>query len=174
MSESTAPRSPDKPSDLKRWIVVALVLSAALNLFALGFIAARAWNPHGLHRAHGEHGPFLGPRGLMREGFGPETQPMLDKVMKHHGAMLRSEHGELRRARRAVRDALLNEPFDAPVLEAALAALRARTDSSQARMHEALVELAGTLPREQRKLLARRALAFEALGMGESKGPHAH
>jgi Spy/CpxP family protein refolding chaperone len=158
---------------MKRWLVVGLVLSAAFNLFALGFIAARAWKPHGQHHAHGEHrhGPFVGPRGLMREGFGPETQPMLDKVMKRHGETLRSEHGELRRARRAVRDALLNEPFDAPALEAALSSLRARTDSSQARMHEALVELAATLPREQRKLLARRALAFEALGMGEREPP---
>ena len=152
---------------MKRWMVVALVLSVAFNLFALGFIAARARKPHGLQHAHGDHGPFLGPRGLMREGFGPEARPIVEKVMQRHRAALHSEHGELRRARRAVRDALLNEPFDAAKLEGALAALRARTDSSQARMHEALVELAGTLPREQRKLLARRALAFEALGMGE-------
>jgi uncharacterized membrane protein len=154
---------------MKRWVVVALVSSVAFNLFALGFIVARAWKPRGMHHAHAEHGPFLGPRGLMREGFGPDARPMVEKVMKRHREALHSEHGELRRARRAVRDALLNEPFDAAQLEQALSALRVRTDSSQARMHQALVELAGTLPREQRKRLARRALAFEALGMGEHR-----
>jgi Spy/CpxP family protein refolding chaperone len=175
MSDSSAPRPPEKPSELKRWLVVALVLSVAFNLFALGFIAARAWKPHGPHHSHEGHGPFLGPRGLMREGFGPEARPVLDKIMKRHRETLRSEHGELRRARRAVRDALLNEPFDAAQLERALSALRARTDSSQAHMHKALVELASTLPREQRKLLARRALAFDALGMsGQSQAAPEH
>lgn len=167
MSDSSALRPPDRSRDLKRWMIVALVLSVAFNLFALGFIAARALKPHGPHGEHGQHGPFLGPHGMMREGFGPEARPLLDKIMKQHGDQLRGERGELRRARRAVRDALLNEPFDAGQLEHALSELRARTDSSQARMHEALLELARTLPLAQRKLLARRALAFEALGMGE-------
>ena len=158
------------PRDLKRWIVIALVISVAFNLFALGFIAARALH----HRqSHENHGPFMGPRGLMREGFGPHARPMLDKVMERHGDELRKARGELKRSRREVRDALLAEPFDAPRLELALARLRAQTDGTQAHMHEALVELASSLPLEQRKHLARRALAFEAMGMGgRGQGEH--
>lgn len=162
MTEPIAPHPPEQGGALKRWLVIALVISAALNLFALGFVAARSMRPHD----HGRHGPFMGPRGMMREGVGPEARPLVDKVMAHHGEALRAERKELRQARRAVRDALLREPFDATQLERALAGLRARTDSSQQRMHEALVELARTLPREQRKHLARRAHALDALGDG--------
>jgi Spy/CpxP family protein refolding chaperone len=165
MTDSIAPRPPEQGGSLKRWLVIALVISAAFNLFALGFIAARALRPHGHgHGPHAEHGPFMGPRGMMREAFGSETRPLVDKVMARHGESLRGERMELRRARRAVRDALLQEPFDAAQLERALAGLRARTDSSQQHMHEALVELARTLPLEQRKRLAKRASAFDGVG----------
>jgi uncharacterized membrane protein len=167
MTDSIAPRPPEQGGALKRWLVIALVISAAFNLFALGFIAARALRPHGHghgHGPHGEHGPFMGPRGMMREGFGPEARPLVDKVMARHGESLRGERMELRKARRAVRDALLQEPFDASQLQQALAGLRARTDSSQQRMHEALVELARTLSLEQRKALAKRASAFDIGG----------
>jgi len=162
MSDSVTPR---------RGLVIALAISVAFNLFALGFIAARALRPHDMHGPHAMHGPFMGPRGLMREGFGPEAGPMIDKVMARHGDNLRKERVELRQARGAVRDALLREPFDPSQLQAALSSLRARTNSGQARMHEALVELARSLPLEQRKLLARRALALEALGMGAPPAP---
>jgi len=164
MSEAVERPSASGKHPPRRWLVVALVVSVSFNLFALGFVAARAMRPH-RHRA--EHGPFMGPRSLARDGFGPKARPMLDDVMKRHGDEMRQDRKELRRARRAVRDALLREPLDVPVLEQALAGLRARTDGSQARMHQALVELAKTLPLEHRKRLARRAHAFEAMGSGE-------
>ena len=168
MSDSITPSLPEPRPVVKTWLVIALVVSVAFNLFALGFIAARALRPRD---PHAMHGPFMGPHGLMKDGLGPQGEPMIDKVMARHGQSLRNERGELRQARRAVRDALLSEPFDAAQLERALAALRARTDSSQTRMHEALVELARSLPLEQRKLLARRAFALDAMGMGMG-GPH--
>jgi uncharacterized membrane protein len=164
MTDSIAPPPPEQGGALKRWLVMALVISAAFNLFALGFIAARSLRPHE-HGRHAEHGLFMGPRGMMRDGFGSDARPLVDKVMARHGDSLRAERMELRKARHAVRDALLHEPLDAAQLERALAGLRTRTDSSQQRMHEALVELARTLPLEQRKLLAMRAAAFD-VGMG--------
>lgn len=165
MTERLTPEPPHRGGELKRWVLIALVISAALNLFALGFIAARSLRPHH-HEHHVARGPFMGPRGMMREGFGPEARPLLDAIMDRHRESLRGERSELRKARRAVRDALVAEPFDPAQLERALAGLRARTDSSQQRMHAALVELARTLPAEQRKLLARRALAFDAMATG--------
>jgi len=156
----------------KRWLLIALAISIALNLFAIGFLAARALRPHAMHGDHDGHGPFMGPRGLMREGFGPNAAPVLDQVMARHGDDLRKARGELKRTRREVRDALLAEPFDAARLERSLSDLRAQTDSTQAHMHEALVELASSLPLEQRKHLARRALAFEAMGLGRRGHGH--
>lgn len=157
----------------RSWLVVALIISVAFNLFALGFVAARALRPEG---GRAGHGPFMGPHGLMHDGFGPQAEPMIDAIMAKHGEGLRMQRRELRQARKAVRDALLNEPFDPGRLEQAFAGLRARTESSQASMHEALVELARSLPADQRKRLARRALALEALGMdgprpGRPEGP---
>ena len=151
-----APKATGRPS---RWLAIALVISVALNLFALGLVAARAMRPGPHERARG-YGPFMGPHGLLQDGDGAE--PIAKRVMQRYGEDLRREHRELREARRAVREALEAEPLDAGRLERALGELRARTDSSQTRMHAALVELARSLPLEQRKKLARRAHVLES------------
>lgn len=152
---------------LERRLSIALAVSVALNLFIAGFFVARGVSGRGMHGGRHHHGPFLGPRALLEAG-GPEAEPLVEGLMKRHGPELRKERGALRSARRGVHDALSREPFDAAALERALAELRARTGSSQAQMHEALVELARQLPAEQRKRLAKRA---HVLGVD---APHPH
>ena len=53
-----------------------------------------------------------------------------------------------------MRTALSAEPFDAQALERALGELRASTADSQALMHTALLEVARSLPVDQRRRLA--------------------
>lgn len=148
-----------------RRLVIALCISLAVNVFAAGFVVARA-----LHRSErvreraGEramHGPFMGPRGLLGLDAGAKARPVVTELMKRHGEGFRAERSELRKSRRAVHDALAADTFDAAQLERALTDLRARTQSSQARMHVALVELARSLPPEQRRGLAKRAHVLE-------------
>jgi uncharacterized membrane protein len=95
---------------------------------------------------------------------------LVEGLMKRRGPELRKERGALRAARRAVHDALVQQPFEAAALERALGELRARTGSSQARMHEALLELARELSPEQRRRLAKRA---HVLGV-DAPDPHPH
>jgi uncharacterized membrane protein len=147
-----------------RRLSIALAVSVALNLFGAGFLVSRALHhrppPPGLHALHApderfEGGPFMGPRGLLGSGAGPHMLPRVREVMQAHGKELREGRGELREKRHAVEDALRAEPFDAAALGAALAGLRQSTNAAQERMHAALVDLAKTLPAEERRELAR-------------------
>jgi uncharacterized membrane protein len=148
-------------SDTTRRLAIALSISVALNLFGAGFFVSRA-----LHRGHRPHlspahelvdgSPFMGPRGLLGDGMPPQLAPRVREVMRAHGKQLREGRGELREHRRAVEQALRAEPFDAAALATTLAALRASTHAAQERMHAALVDVAKTLPPEQRRALALR------------------
>jgi Spy/CpxP family protein refolding chaperone len=133
---------------------IALAISLTLNLFAGGFISARLL--HGRGGDHGgPHGPFFGPRGLLLDAeFGASMDAQVRAVMERHRESLRGQREQLRQARQAVGAALTSEPFDAAVLEQALARLRQRTDESQALMHAALIEIAPALTHEQRERLA--------------------
>jgi Spy/CpxP family protein refolding chaperone len=162
---STPPPTTTAPRARSRTLQVVLAVSLAFNVFVLGFIAARAFRPHGHDRTRG---PFLGPHGLLDDAE-PGARPAVERVMKRHRTAMRSEHRELRDARRAVRKAFEAEPFDPKALERALAGLRARTESSQARVHAALVELASELPKDARKRLGRRAHMLDGNG-----GPPQH
>ena len=139
-----------------RRVSIALALSLALNVFLGSFIAARVLH-RGSRSAHEDghmaYGPFLGPRGMLRDGKGPGADAARD-LMRRRGEAFRAERGRLRAARAAVATALSSEPFDAEALTRALAELRASTARSQQLMHTSLVELARALPLEKRRELA--------------------
>jgi uncharacterized membrane protein len=145
-----------------KWLGIALAVSVAINLFAAGFLVSRA-----LHRSHGRKAdfgpsgervdvsPFMGPRGLLGRVADARLAPRVREVMRAHGDELREGRGEMREQRRAVEDALRGEPFDADALDQALLGLRQSTLAAQERMHAALVDVAKTLPVEDRRALAR-------------------
>ena len=132
-------------SPLVRKLTWALALSGALNLFLLGFGAAR-WvrRPH-----HGMMEPGPGRHGPL---------PMFGQ----HGPALRAQHRQIFAARKAVADALARDPLDAAELERALAALRATTGESQRVLHQALLETAKRLPVEERKQLVHKRMLLDA------------
>lgn len=119
----------------QRWL---LALSLGLNLFLLGFGAARWW--------------LKGPR---------DGRRATHALMGTPPPALRARHEELRGARREVGDALAAEPYDPERLKRALDALRAATGRTQVLMHERLVERAGTLSASDRRALARARFVRE-------------
>jgi Spy/CpxP family protein refolding chaperone len=143
----------------KPWLI-ALVISVTLNLFLLGFGSAR-W----LHaRAHRDDSPgSFAPHGPPRHRgmFGPGSHLLRDALEPRREA-LRLQREQLRDARRALREALLAEPFDRAALQQALARLREATARSQHMMHDAVLETAPGLTREQRAELARSGRMFGA------------
>ncbi|HEY6876396.1 MAG TPA: periplasmic heavy metal sensor [Polyangiales bacterium] len=117
----------------------ALAISIGLNLFLLGFGAARAWRGHG----------------------GPAHRPGLMRMLGPPSPELRAQHHELEAARKRVAEAFAAEPYDRTRAEHALADLRARVTRSQELLHQHLLERADTLPPEERRRLAGQRFAPE-------------
>jgi len=154
---------------LSKRLIVALVISVAVNLLAGGIFVGSAIQrsriraerahvmagPHG--RGHegeratsprGERGPREGGRGARRNG------PFGGLIAGHRGEMLARQEAAAT-ARTAVRDALTHEPFDRAALERALTALRAETATTQELLHKAIADAAQSGDTEARAKLAR-------------------
>lgn len=152
---------------LSKRLIIALVISVAVNLLFAGLVAGAA-----IHRSRvrAERGHMLPPpRGMgPHEGFrGDERRPKGERG-PHRGPMfgglLADEMGPRRdeaiKARAAVHDALVREPFDPAALERALTALRAETTTTQDILHKKLVELSSKDAETRAKL----AQGFERWG----------
>jgi uncharacterized membrane protein len=129
-------------SRLTKIFAIALVVSAALNVFFVGFWAAQS-----ARRWHGQ-----------RDNSGPDLhQRDLGPVWKQHEAALAGSRQAIAAARRAARDALVAEPFQPEALEGALANLRKQSGEAQLEFHRSLVvRIEGMGPEERRKLAESR------------------
>ena len=137
---------------LARRLAIALVASLAINLF-LGGMATSRWLFHGPPGAHG-----VGPDGIghfnrraAHEALDPDVRSLVEAVWRERIDDIRPRIRAARKARHEVMRALIAEPIDAAALEAAYAALRARTDEAQTAVHGALAQVAQMLPPDQRK-----------------------
>ncbi len=140
----------------RRVVGVALTISLAVNLFAIGiFIGVVAIGGHGFP-----------PRGV--DGFGPALQAspalmaleptsrqLAIEMFQENEDALREEARALRRAQREVVRAMGADPFDAQAARAALDDLRERTDSIQGVLHGYIVDLSRDLSAEERRRLSR-------------------
>jgi uncharacterized membrane protein len=125
-------------------LVISLAASVALNVFFLGFWAARLLR-HPLE-----------PRDVAGRVV-PDAEvryPALRERWREHAALLGAHREAVRSARKAVRDALVADPFQPEALEAALTALRTETGDAQVAIDRALVDFARTLTPEERRALA--------------------
>jgi uncharacterized membrane protein len=126
---------------LTRNLVLALAVSVLVNVFFVGLWAGR----------------FM--RSATREVRGPDTfeidqaAPMRG-VWRKRDAVLRPRSDAVDAARRAVREALVAEPYNPEAMESALAGLRAQTDAAQLALHRALADAAKELGPEDRRRLA--------------------
>jgi uncharacterized membrane protein len=121
---------------------IALAISVALNVFFVGFWAARSVRRWHQRRATDS---FYGT---------VDRVPTVGESWKRHGVVLRQRREAVDAARLAVRDALAAEPFRPEALDAALARLRAETVETQAAFHTALVQIVRDLGPEARHRLA--------------------
>ncbi len=145
-------------------LIVALVVSVAVNLLILGTIIghrAAMGGQAGAARMHA--GGFEGPRD--RDGFTPlgpldrafrtvpeEMRPQIRERLEADRSEIGAQLARVREARNAVSKALGARPFDRAAADAALAALRAEINTSQKRLHDAVTasmaaaEAEGRLP----------------------------
>ena len=142
---------------LTRRLVIALSVSAAINLFLLGFMAARGFG-----------GPPPPPvRGEVAEGpVGKHGGPPLRRMLRESGVDMRADRRAMREARWAVAQSLRAEPFDVEVLSNSLQNLREVTGGSQRKLHDALLKAAPSMTPQQRKRLSKNR---HLLGGGRPK-----
>jgi uncharacterized membrane protein len=123
-----------------KWLPIALAISLAFNVFFFGFYAVRM-----ARRSHDKWGSSFemgSERGELREKW----------RMQADG--LRGRRQAVETARRAVRVALVAQPFDGQTLAAALTALRGETNDAQTALDQAFVRFAEGLTPEDRRQLA--------------------
>jgi len=132
----------------------ALLMSLVVNVLLAAVIAAGAWRQSA--RGDGAGGPMRmpGPAQIAR-ALPDADRPVLREVLDAHRGEMRPRVADARRARRAVRDALLAEPFDAKAFDAALAEMRVRDGEVIAFAQGLLAEVAGKVSPEGRQAMAK-------------------
>jgi uncharacterized membrane protein len=131
-----------------RWLVVALVVSLAMNLAVGGLMLGHvlrgppSWRP-------GD--PEGGPAHRLMRLLPPEARDTVRQSFKEAGPEIRARAKALRQARDGVRDAIMAEPFDRARLDAAFADMRARSDALQTAVQAAIADGVSKLPPEARR-----------------------
>jgi len=164
---------------LSKRLIIALVVSGALNLLAFGLFIGGAIRRARTHdaRARVEHrerperrdgardgkredGPReeRGERGERgdgaRDGKRRRGDRPLARLFADQPEVMVTRHRVTAAARKAVGDALEREPFDAAAREGALGTLRAETAATQALLHQRVLDEAKKGDAERRKALA--------------------
>lgn len=157
-----------------KWLVIALVVSVALNVVALGFgIGFATGSPHGDRSVDPTAGLTRLIRSLpeeRRDELARTGTPAMsnDEVRRRIGATIR----ELRASQRAIGSALAKEPFDPDAAANALATFREHWAANQASSHHAFVEILGRLtPDERRRFLETMRPGKDRRGR---RGPRPH
>jgi uncharacterized membrane protein len=132
----------------KRFLLL-LAASLALNLFLLGVGTARFW----LHRDFERNGGLSAHAFLKRSGI-DESEPAVQAIVRAQRATVRKRMHDLSDARAHVREVLESEPFDPAKLDAALEAVRTRTNDMQRDMHVAVSGIAAAVDAEHRHKMA--------------------
>lgn|GEM_PF-5650213 len=136
---------------LMKKLVWVLVASLGLNLFLLGFGAARWLRPPRPISAQGEYEHQALPGTALRM-FGP------------HAPELRIQRRDVMQAREQVAQALTREPFDRAALVSALSNLRSVSAAGQLKLHQVLIDTAEKMPADERARLARSRSLHEVPG----------
>jgi uncharacterized membrane protein len=157
----------------RRGLVIALVVSLAVNLFVLGGVAGAVL------MGFGRHGPPGGPPGPsklsgMGEALSPDHRETWQAAVRGAAQAAGPQLHQARALRRQAWQAMAAEPADPQAAQAALN--QSRTLEMQARgvMDRAVVEFAATLPVAERAKLAealsRRGQRPQGHGGGWSGG----
>lgn len=151
-----------------RALVVALLVSIALNLVAVGIFLGRTTGPKpDVHRVD----PVFGMRRLLGS-LSEERARALAPLYRQYFAAMRPRFREIRGTQEALRSAMLTDPLDEAGLRAALQSFEAQLTSSQRDGQDAFVALAAELTLAERQQLvenmSRRPERFRA---GEQKRP---
>ncbi len=133
-------------------VVVALILSVCLNVFVAGLIAGRVTSGAGT--------PVRANNGGGLERFmatvPSEARPVLRRAFRENRGGLQGMVAAVREARQEAAAIVAREPFDQAAFEAAMAAVRGRSEELQAAVHGIIGEALSDLSPELRGEMAER------------------
>ncbi len=136
-----------------RLFAIALFVSVAVNIL----LAAALFSPH---MRGGHHGP--GARhALMDEQLATlsdDTRPKVEAIWKSHHQELRGSFREMRQARRALKQALTADTYDAAAVEAAMQKMDAALALPRQHLAEAIQESAAVMNDAERQAFFERGL----------------
>ena len=168
----------------RSYLLIGLVLSIAINLTMIGFLAGRASGP-GL-RPPPPADPSLLVRGLLGDLSESRRSELEAHFREYFGALrphIDPDGHRLGRGRdqRDLRAALLSDPLDAEALRRAMNGLSGRLCEAQSRTHESFIALMGALTPDERSRLVERLRGGPRFGPGngqprrsEPHDPRAH
>lgn len=139
-------------------LTAALLVSAALNIALISFMAGRLAG-----------GAPLRPEGPMGQGRAleratPQVREMVRDAFVARRDEIAPQRTEAGERRRALRDAILAEPFDRARVEAAFAAFRDAQSALQKSQGSVVIDVLAKLPLEERKTLIEALAAPGPLG----------
>lgn len=134
-----------------RGLLAALLVSVGVNIALVAFMAGRV--------AGGA--PPFGPNGADRPGAAhrfldrasPETQALMRDAFAARWNDIRPLRDDAGRARKALRDAILAEPFDKARVEAAYAAFQVADTGLRGAHARVVIDVMEKLPLEERRIL---------------------
>lgn len=142
------PETPDTDrSGRARHMKLLLILSLALNLLLISFVAGRALFPEPR---------LVGPHVALHhatEELSPQAQEIVRNTMKAHGKDLRAHVRELRREKARLQELLAADPLDEAAVAEALHEIHRHNGAIQEEIHKATLEIARQLSAEERQHL---------------------
>jgi uncharacterized membrane protein len=138
---------------MRPWLIGGLIVSAALNLFLIG--AAAGILTMGAHLAHqrppGRPGPGGGQLWRASRVLPPAEAQAFRQALRAQAQAVRPLAEAGPRAREQAWLSGAAERFDAAATKAALARARSADMQTRQRLEEAVVDIAGALPPDQRR-----------------------
>lgn len=134
----------------RRWVWPLLVISLALNLLFVGLMAG-SWLRHG--GSGGRNKVFTGAIERLMQDLPEAKREHAAQLLERHREFIKPVRQQLRDARKAAKDAILLEPYDAAKVDVALARFREIRTSQHESMHTMIEELLKDLNLEERTML---------------------
>ncbi len=145
-----------------RGITIALLLSLALNVFAIGFVSGRfLTSDHPSPEPAPIHHRTDNPMSIMRHAkdLPPESREAFRNTIRAEIPKLRAQQRRIRGLQRAYYKTLLAEEWDREAVETALHNLQEARDQGRAQIDNAFLDALESLEPEERILLLKRAAA---------------
>jgi uncharacterized membrane protein len=135
----------------RRWLIIGLTASVALNLLLVGFLIGRV---SGMPRPVAFQANTQASIGWMMRNLPEERREVLRDDAREHFRGVRPELRALREAQKRLFAILSADELDQDALNDVLAELRTRSDAIQAANLALLEHLAGKVTPEERRMLA--------------------